>query len=163
MADFGENLRRIMAGQGLDVDDVVRCSGLDARTVKGILAGATQPHARTLHQLAAGLGVSADELFQDPALLAWRSFDRQTNPLVDALVAARPELFAGWSLADFDELYSRVGAGGAMTAEGAAQAAEQMNAHREVHRKVALLLESSQHELLTDLVELLYEKVVVRE
>ena len=135
---------------------------MDERTIKGILARTSQPHARTLHRLAAGLGVPSDELFQDPSLLAHRLFDRQTNPLVEEVVASQPEQFAGWSQRDFDELYSRFGVGGGLTTEGTLEAVRSMNHNREVHRQVALLLESGEAELLSAIVQLMYQRIVVR-
>ena len=78
-----------------------------------------KPHARTLHRLAAGLGISVDELFIDPAQLLYRSFDRLTNPMVEEVLENHGELFHGWTQADFDELNSRVGLGGPLTMEGA--------------------------------------------
>jgi len=152
-----------MARRGLTLEQVVECSGLDERTVKAIARGITTPHARTLHKLAAGLGVSTDELFQDPSLLAYRSFDHETNPMVEQVVSDNPELFAGWTQRDFDELYSRFGDGGAVTTQGAITMVEAMNRKREVHNKVALVLESSEGDLLADFVELLYQRVAARE
>jgi hypothetical protein len=67
---LASNVRRVMARTGLTLRQVVEATGLCERTVKGLLAGKNKPHARTLHLLAAGLGVSTDELFQDPSLLA---------------------------------------------------------------------------------------------
>ena len=72
MLDFASNLRRLMARSGVTLEQVVEASGLSERTVKGVLGGKSKPHARTLHRLAAGLGVSADELFQNPSLLTHR-------------------------------------------------------------------------------------------
>ncbi len=151
-----------MARQGLSVADVIDRSGLDERTVKNVLNGTnSKPHARTLHQLALGLDVPADELFQNPALLARRSFDRECNPVVDEVVEARPELFDHWSPADFDELCSRFGAGGALTFDGTVSAVEQMNARRELMRKVALLLETDQRDVLRGIIDVLYRQVVI--
>jgi transcriptional regulator with XRE-family HTH domain len=161
MPELAANLRRLMARHGWTVESVVEQSGLDERTIRGILSGGTRPHARTLHRLASGLGVDSDELFQDPSLLAFRLFDRHTNPLVAEVVESRPELFEGWTEADFDELYSRFGEGGSLTLEGAVAAAEAMNEKRAIHDKVALLLESSEAELLARFVELLYQRVAV--
>jgi transcriptional regulator with XRE-family HTH domain len=150
-----------MARFGLSTDEVMEKTGLDERTIKGILAGSNKPHARTLHRLAEGLGVSADEFFQDPSLLAFQAFDRKTNPIVEETIRGRPELFRGWSQLDFDELFSRFGVGGQLTAEGAAEAAEAMNLKREVLTKVSELLETGQGELLAGFVELLYERVMM--
>jgi transcriptional regulator with XRE-family HTH domain len=161
MCTYAVNLRRLMARGGMTLSELVEASGLHERTIKSILNGTTKPHPRTLHRLAAGLGVSTDELFQNPSLLAHRSFDRQTNPAVGDVVDSHPELFEGWTEADFAELFSRFGTGGALSAAGAAEAVLAMNEKRQVHRKVALLLESSEAVLLVGLVELLYQKIMV--
>jgi transcriptional regulator with XRE-family HTH domain len=158
---LGENLRRLMARQGTSLDELVIASGVDRRTISGVLRGKKRPHSRTLRRLAEALGVPADEFFQDPSLLAHRVFDRQTNPLVDEVIAERPELFAQWSESDFDELYSRFGTGGALTRGGAVAAAEKMNRMRAVQEKVAVVLETHEAELLEQFVELLYRRVAV--
>src|SRR5882672_7262725 len=53
----GGNVRRLMARFGMTLTDVVAATGLDERTLRSILRGTTQPHAKTLHKLAHGLGV----------------------------------------------------------------------------------------------------------
>jgi transcriptional regulator with XRE-family HTH domain len=158
---YQANLRRLMARQGVTIDELVERTGIDGRTVRAMLAGKHKPHAKTLHRLAAGLGVQADEFFQDPSLLAYRSFDRATNPIVDEVVEAHPRLFAGWSQHDFDELYSRFGTGGGLTAEGTLAVVKQMNRKHELMRKVAVLLESNESELLAEMIEVLYKRAVV--
>lgn len=160
---LGENLRRVMARQGLTIAEVVRRTGLDDRTIKAMLRDPTaRPHARTLHQLAEGLGIHVDELFQNPTLLARRLFDRRTNPLVDEVATKNPHLFDGWTPDDFDDLYSRFGTGGELTAAGALEAVRAINVRRSLLNKVALLLETGQAPVLRGMVELLYEQVVLR-
>ena len=156
-----ENLSRLMAAGGLSLTRAAEQTGLDVRTIRGILRGGHRPQARTLHRLAAGLGVSVDEFFVDPAQLLYRHFDRQTNPLVAEVIADHKELFAGWTEADFDELHSRVGAGGALTVEGAVAAAGEMNRKRQLHEKLDLVLESSHANVAAGVLKVLYEKVVV--
>jgi transcriptional regulator with XRE-family HTH domain len=156
-----ENLLRLMAARGLTMSGVAEQSGLDVRTVRGVLRGDKRPHARTLQRLAEGLGVAVDEFFVDPAQLVYRRFDRQTNPVVAEVIEEHKELFRGWTEADFDELHSRVGAGGALTVEGTLAAVEQMNRRRQLHDKLDLLLESSQAEVTAGIVNVLYEKVLV--
>ena len=160
---IGENLRRLMAQLDLTIEQVAGKSGLDKRTIRGVLAGTNRPQLRTIGRLATGLGVSSDEFFLDPAQLLYRRFDRDTNPVVDKVVQTHPEVFAGWTLVDFDELHSRVGTGGPLTPQGAVAAARQMNTRRNLQEKLALLLESSQAEVVAGIVELLYEKVVRKE
>ena len=160
--DYGVNLRRLMAREGLTLAGLVRRTRLNHRTLKGVLTGRQKPQPRTLHRLAAGLNVPVEELFQDPALLRHRIFDRQTNPVVEEVVEIHPQLFHGWTQAEFDELYSRFGTGGALTHEGARHVVTAMNRRRELLAKATLLLETSEAELLESMIDLLYRRAVVR-
>jgi transcriptional regulator with XRE-family HTH domain len=160
--DYASNLRRLMAREALTLAELVRRSGLDHRTLKGILAGRHRPQPRTLHRLAATLNVPVEELFQDASLLRHRLFDRHTNPVVEEVISDNPQLFHGWTQGEFDELYSRFGTGGALTADGTVKAAKAMNRRRELLQKVALLLETNESELLETMIEALYDRVVVR-
>lgn len=159
-APLAENLARLLADRGWSVADLARHSAVDGRTIRGLLAGRKQPHARTLRRLADGLGVCPDEFFLDPAALLYRHFDRRTNPAVQEVVAAHPEVFDGWTEAEFDELHSRVGTGGALTREGALAAAKRMNQRRELVEKLAVLLETDQAEVIAGMIDLLYAKIL---
>ena len=152
-----------MAQHGLTVDQVSDQSGLDRRTIKGILDETTKPHSTTLQKLARGLGVPVDELFLEPSLLLQRRLDRGANPAVDEVISEHPDLVKGWSEADFEELYSRVGTGGSLTRHGALDAIRSMNRKREVLRKVAVLLESGQAGVVGRIIDVLYRDVVPEE
>ena len=156
-----DNLQRLVAAAGMSIHQVASLTGLDQRTIRGILNGVKKPHARTLHRLAAGLGVSMDEFFIDPARLLYRCFDRLTNPMVEEVLADHSELFDGWTQADFDELNSRVGMGGPLTKEGALSAVRLMNRKRELHGKLDLLMESSHAEVDADILDVLYKKIAL--
>lgn len=156
------NVRRLMASHGMTYDDVVVASELDERTVRGIARGEKNPHARTLLRLAEGFGVEVDELFVDAASIAAAGFDAATNPLVSKAIEANPEAFDGWSAADFAELNSRFGHGGALNEQGALEAAEEMNRKREVLATVRVVLESSDGPLLEEFVRMLYDRVQIR-
>jgi transcriptional regulator with XRE-family HTH domain len=154
------NVRRLMARLGLRYGDVVDATGLDERTIRGLVRGASKPHSRTLYKFAQGLDVSIDELFQaSPAPQV--AFDRATNPLVECVVRQSPHTFADWSDADFDELYSQFGVGGAMNESGVLAAAEAINAKRAVLQQASVVLESGESELLADFVRLLYRRVTL--
>ncbi len=155
----GANVRRLMARLDMTQQDVVDASGLDQRTVRSILQGVTRPHARTLHKLAEGLGVAADELFQDPYQAGQAAFDRATNPAVADVVEARPELFEDWTQADFNELFSRMALGGALTESGVLASVEAMNARHQLLYRVAVILESGEAELMREFVAILYRQV----
>ena len=156
-----ENLLRLMAAEGLSLGRLAGQSGLDERTIRGILNRGHKPHAETLRRLAQGLGVAVDELLVDPAQPLHRRFDRETNPVVAEVIEAHKRLFQGWSAADFDELHSRVGAGGALTAAGTLAAVRQMNRKRQLHDRLDLLLESSHAELAASILDVLYDRMVV--
>jgi len=148
-----------MAQAGLTYDDVVCATGLDERTVRGIIHGTNQSHARTLHKLAVGLGVEINELFQAPATNSPRRFDRATNMLVNDVVNSNHKTFTNWSEADFDELYSRFGTGGQLTEDGVLAVAQAMNVKRDIWRQVSVILESGEAELLSQFVDVLYGRV----
>jgi transcriptional regulator with XRE-family HTH domain len=142
------NLRRLLAVRGLTIEEVAEQTGLDRRTIMGVADGTKRPQAGTINRLASGLEVSADEFFLDPRQLAYRQFDCQTNPIVEEAMESHAELFDGWTEAEFDELHSRFGAGGALTLEGTLAVVREMNDGRQVHEKLATL-------------ELLYDQIVV--
>lgn len=154
----GANVRRLMVRLNMKLADVVAATGLDERTVRSILRGTTRPHARTLYKLAEGLGVDADELFRDPREGA-SAFDRQSNPAVTRLIHSQPRLFANWTGAEFDELYSRVAVGGELTDEGALAAVAAMNRRREILKQVAVILETREGPHLQEFVAMLYRRI----
>ncbi|RMG01150.1 MAG: XRE family transcriptional regulator, partial [Planctomycetota bacterium] len=51
----GENLRRLMSQMELTIAEVSRKTGLDKRTIRGILEGSKKPHPKTIGRLAQGL------------------------------------------------------------------------------------------------------------
>ncbi len=155
----GANVRRLMARLNMTQQDVIDATGLDHRTLRRILQGITRPHARTLHKLAEGFGVSTDELFQDPRQGGLTTFGKATNPVVAEVVDTHPETFANWTVADFNELFSRMAVGGELTEAGALGAAKAMNAKRQLMLEVAVILESSEAHLMQDFVDWLYRRV----
>lgn len=152
------NLRRLMARQDLSHADLVRATGVDDRTLRAVLRGLKRSRPSTLNKLAAGLGVSADELFAPPNGMSAAEFDMATNPIVEQCAAARPELFAGWRPSDFAELASRFGVGGQLTESGVAEAADQMNTQRELLEKAKVVLEGEHGHVLSELIVVLYDR-----
>ncbi len=156
----GQNLLRLMAERGMSIRRVTEATGLDGRTIRAILAGARRAQAQSLHRLAKGLGVPVDEFFLDPSQLLYRRFDRRSNPVIEEVLQTHRKLFAGWNEADFDELHSRVGTGGGLTRDGALSAVRAMNQKRNLHEKLDLLLESSQAELISGIMDVLHKQIV---
>lgn len=162
MDQLAFNIRRILARLGWTLDDLVEATQLDPRTISALLqGGGKRPHARTLHKLAAGLGVPTDELFQDRSSVGRREFDEATNPVVAEVLREQPQWFLGWSAAHFEQLTSQFGAGGALTREGVEAGVRRINRQRDIQDKVALVLETPQGELLAELVDVLYRRVTV--
>lgn len=154
------NIRRLMARSGLTIRDVVSGSGLNERTIKGLLAGTQKPHARTLNKLAEGLGVEVDELFNEPDDWERQPFDQATNRTVQEVLDECPELFGNWTDEELDELFSRFGTGGELTRDGVLAAANAMNARRDVFDKIAVLMETEHADLLAEFVDMLYRRAI---
>jgi transcriptional regulator with XRE-family HTH domain len=159
-ATVASNVRRLMAREGLTFHDIVQTTALDERTLRSLVRGTNNPHARTLHKLAHGLGVEVDELFE-PTGSPRQAFDQATNPIVESVVQEHAEVFQGWSKAELDELASQFGTGGPLSEAGVLAAAEAINAKRALLQQVCVILESSESELLSDFVQLLYQRIRV--
>jgi hypothetical protein len=71
----------------------------------------------------------------------------------------RPQLVAGWSHDEIDELHSLFGAGGALTPRGVELAAEAINRRREIVHKLQIVLETELREDAIKFVDLLYRMV----
>jgi hypothetical protein len=82
--------------------------------------------------------------------------------MVQELIESHADLFANWSEADFAELDSRVGKGGPLTLEGAMAAARHINWKRGLFRKLEVLLETSVADLIGGVIEMMYDKVVLK-
>ena len=102
--------------------------------------------------------MKVDEFFVDPAHCSTAASIANQSPGGRGPCAPHRELFDGWTEADFDELHSRVGTGGALTVEGTLDAVRQMNRKRELHEKLDLLLESSQAEVAAGILNVLYRE-----
>ena len=148
-----------MARMDMTLQDVADASGLDLRTLRSLVEGNSQPHARTLHKLAEGLGVSTDELFEDPYQTRSAQFDRATNPVVADAIESYPNLFQHWTQADFDEFFSRMAVGGELTETKTLAAAKEMNARQELLYQVAVILESDRADLMRDFTSVLFQQI----
>lgn len=162
-SNLASNLRRLMAARGMTLVELTEATGLDQRTLRSMLQQRTHPHARTVHRLAAGLEVAIDELLLPPGLrqvhLEGVALDRTTNAAVSELIAEQPDLFDDWTAAEFDEVFSQVGVGGPLTAEGIRSAAHAINRRRELWTRAAIVLDTDLGDLLSNMIDLLYDRV----
>lgn len=86
-------------------------------------------------------------------------FDRATNPAVEGVVAADPQLFADWSTSDWEALYSTFATGGALTDEGVRIVAGQINRDRETLHRLQVVLNTHLAEIAVGLVDTLFRQV----
>ena len=167
---LSRNLAELLRRDGITPAALAARSGIDEAIVRALVRGEiARPSLTTLDPLAAALDVDVAELLADgprgerrPERQGEsRAFDRRTNPVVAEVAAAHPQLFAGWSPADYDDLYSRFGVGGPLSFAGALECAAAINDRRTLTAKVALLLETEHGPTLTATVDRLYEAAVL--
>ncbi len=170
----GQRIRSARLRKGWNQGDLATRAGVSRTTVFQLERGSIPaPHAATLHRLATALEIpvawlNAEELpeaFQPPQRTtpdAAQEFDRQTNPYVDVVQQQCPEVFAGFTDADWDELYSTFGTGGALTEEGVLQSATLIAGKRETLRRVSMLLETHLAEPTKAMVDSLFALIELR-
>jgi len=88
--------------------------------------------------------------------------DDATNPVIDEVRASNPKLFRGFTDADWMELKSIHGSGGALTAEGVIAEANRINAARKVRERFEVLMHTDCSAELTSFIDYLYEKARFR-
>jgi transcriptional regulator with XRE-family HTH domain len=172
---IGQRIRSARLRKGWNQLDLAAKAGVSRTTLYQLERGAIpSPRAATLHRLASALEIpdswlNSAELpdeFQPPRVSSLsettREFDRQTNPYVDVVQAQFPEVFTGFTDADWDELYSTFGAGGALTEDGVLQAARLIASKRETLRRVSLLLETHLAEPTKAMVDSLFALIELK-
>ena len=165
--DWGRRIRQACLRRGLSRGELAARSGISRTTLYQIeRGGVAHPRGTTLKRIADALEIDVLRLAAPDAEAAngpeeprQRAFDRSTNPCVDDVSEACPSLFAGWSPADWDELYSTFGNGGQLTADGVAQSAVQINRKREVAHRLNVLLETHLGDVAAGLIDTLYKLV----
>jgi transcriptional regulator with XRE-family HTH domain len=165
--------RRIQAERlhrGWTMSELVRRTRINRGTLYRLARGQTEhPQMKTIQALARAFEVPPSSLLEAESagsphtrpLTAAQRFDRATNPVVAEVVDEQPDLFAGWTDEDLDELYSTFGIGGQLTRSGVVEAAESINHKRETIRKLHVVLETSLRDQAVDLVDALYRLVQV--
>jgi transcriptional regulator with XRE-family HTH domain len=156
---FGCNLRRLMARQEMNANDVAEATGVDLRTIRSMIRGDRTPRATTLKKLADGMGVDPAEFFYDVNELA-AAFDWNTQAILRAYVVDHPELFHNWSQANMDELASRFAAGGYLTHEGVESAKAWMEGKWAELARIEVVLESAEGWKLRRYLDRLYELAI---
>ncbi|MEX1231842.1 MAG: helix-turn-helix transcriptional regulator [Planctomycetaceae bacterium] len=164
-------LRRLRLQRGWNVEELARRARVSRTTMYLLETGKTaMPRAKTLQQIAATLGVEVEELAPEWASASSdhddepsrsqsydRAINKSLNGLVDRVFQASPQLFGDWSQADWDELYSTYGVGGALTEEGISAAAEQINRKRTICHQLQVVLETEHAETAARVIQALYQ------
>lgn len=88
-------------------------------------------------------------------------FDRATNPEVRAVADRHPGAFANFTSADWRELHSVFGTGGALTEEGVLTEVARLQAKRELIRQLEIVLETHLGEAATAMIRGLYERIAL--
>ncbi|MBL9083183.1 MAG: helix-turn-helix transcriptional regulator [Planctomycetales bacterium] len=159
---LSRNLAAILRERRMTPAVLAAQAGIDEAIVRALVRGEiTRPSLTTLDALSAALHVDVCELLADGLRGDVRGFDRRTNPVVAEVAADHPQLFKDWSPADYDDLYSRFGVGGPLSAEGTLACAQAINDRRALALKVAVLLETEHGAALAQTVDRLYSSAVL--
>lgn len=159
--------------RGWDSGTLAQRAGISRTTLYQLERGRiARPRRSTLSKIAHALELAPEELLgsmtpDSPAdspefhsdADAAREFDRRTNPVVTEVCIDRPELFRGWSAAEWDELYSCFGTGGQLTRAGVVETAQAVNRKRETQRQLEVVLETHLADVAARMVETLYHMV----
>jgi len=182
-ARLAARVEAVCLSRGWDRNELARQAGISRTTLYSLEHGLTRrPHGSTLHRLAAALGVSPAEFWNpietdsgasraateqpmaEADILAddldrRHLFDRSTNTVIPAVRADHPELFAGWTAQEWDELYSTFGTGGQLSTSGVRETARKVNRKRETLRQLNVLLETHLGEVAANLIASLFRMV----
>lgn len=163
-ARFRERLRNLLARRRLTVGELSALSGVSAATLRRWSRwGAARPKHEHLIAVARALGIDDPWWAFGPSgtASAPAAADRATNPEVDDLRRERPDLFAGLSPRDIEELYSARGVGGSLTPDGVLATLEALHQRRELRRKFEAVLQTHHRQALASVIELMYRDVVL--
>lgn len=173
---IGKRLRSARLRKGWNQSELSARSGVSRTTLFQMERGAIpSPRAATLHRLAEALEIPVAYLNPDqpidlerwlhetPAVrsTAAGEFDRQTNPYVEVVLQQFPQVFAGFTQEDWEELYSSFGTGGALTEDGVRRTAEGIAKKRETLRRLSILLETHLGDAAAAMVDSLFDLVKV--
>jgi hypothetical protein len=167
---FAYNLRQAMLRAGINFKRLSQRSGVEYSLLRrwgsrGI-SRIDRRNSVYLEKVADSLGIVSFRQLFEPDFAQTpgpsRTIDRATNPLIADVYRDRPDLFRSYSSADWEELYSLHGTGGALTYQGVLHYAQRINAKRELRRKFEAVLETHHFERLAGLVDELYADTELR-
>lgn len=157
---LGKRIRDERAQRGWDQSRLAREAGISRTTLSQLENGrGPAPRPSTVGKVTRALDLPSSWWDEEQAVA--RSFDRATNPEVQAVAERHPEAFAALTSADWDELHSVFGTGGALTEEGVLLQAARLHSKRELIRQLEVVLETHLGEAATAMIQGLYERVTL--
>lgn len=169
-----QRIQSLCMSRGMNLSQLAKQAEISRATLHNLSTGTTAtPRIETLQRISEVLQVDLDELCSFRSLIdshgsgsnadneARRSFDKQSKSRIKAVFRDFPELFAGWEVRDWDELYSTFGVGGELSEAGVAEAARQINRKREAIRKLQVILETHLGNHAEEMIDSLYRMVSV--
>lgn len=157
---LGKRIREQRAQRGWDQSRLAREAGISRTTLSQLENGrGPDPRPSTVGKVTLALGLPP--AWWDVQEHAARAFDRATNPEVLAVAERHPAAFTNLTPADWDELHSVFGTGGALTEDGVLAQAVRLQVKRELIRQLEVVLETHLGEAATAMIRGLYERVVL--
>ena len=182
-------VERLCVKRGFSLQDLAKRACVSRTTLHHWSTGETSaPRLSTIHKIAQALDVPVEVLIEGASFVEEQSgassemaekrtqglfslaenfherrrqFDRLTNPIVDEVHSEHPDLFEDWTLAEWDELFSCFGTGGALNSEGVMSAAEEINSKRATIHQLEILLETDHQEMIKAIIATFYQTVQV--
>jgi transcriptional regulator with XRE-family HTH domain len=171
-----EKIARLVAERGWNQETFARQAGLNRITVREILQRSDKRlRNQTIRQCADALGLSVDELTNEPLEKLTPRMRRSNGPdgeidgRLKVIAAVQPELkawmerhperAAQFSRQEIDELASLQGTGGPLTQFGVEHFAKLIERKRQLHRQLDLIAGTEYIDLVEQLLGLLYEKI----
>jgi transcriptional regulator with XRE-family HTH domain len=177
--DLKAKIARLVEERGWNQEDFARQSRLNRETVRDILCqGSRKLRNATISTCARTLGLTVTELrdlplnrltprmdkrpaIEDADATACRLYEEATQPELRAWLDDHPERARQLTADDIDELLSLQGTGGPLTALGVEHFVELLQRRKALLEKVQVVASTHYLVLLEQLVNLLYEKVLV--
>lgn len=157
---LGKKIREQRANRGWDQTRLAREAGISRTTLSQLENGTgPEPRPSTVGKVSQALGLPPAWWNEDRDVAG--AFDRATNPEVQAVADRHPEYFANLTTADWGELHSVFGTGGALTEEGVLTEVARLQAKRELIRQLEVVLETHLGEAATAMIRGLYERIAL--
>lgn len=169
---MGARIRGLRLRNGWNMEHLAQLSDLSRTTIFHLERGRTpQPRPGTLFSIAQALGVQVDDLLlpeDPPARLgpleakagdALEKLPPRLQALIEGVRGGNPAIFAGWQVAEWQELAELCARLPPANAREAREAAARINAWRETLLRLKCVLQSGLGEVALRLIQALYDEL----